>query len=401
MTDTPPHAMQPQSRTGRPDPATGVSAPLVVHVIHHLQMGGLENGVVNLINRMPSDRYRHCVICIEDYSDFRNRIDRADVEVIALRRSTISSLQLYWRLYAAFRRLGPAIVHSRNLSGLDALLPAVLARVPHRIHSEHGWDVADIDGTLARPRLLRRLHSPLVSQYVTVSRNLREYLVDRVGIASSRVTQIYNGVDTSRFSPAASKPQGILPRGFYGDERLVIGTVGRLQAVKDQVTLVRAIGRLVRQRPSERTRVRLAIVGGGAMRDALQACASEEQITDLLWLPGARNDTDLIYRCFDVFALPSLNEGVSNTLLEAMATGLPVVATAVGGNVELVTNGETGQLVPPGDPESLASALNVYAMDKRVQLRHGAAGRERATSTFSLDAMIRSYARLYDHHRAP
>lgn len=388
-------------RTGNPGSVTGASTPLIVHVIHHLHMGGLENGVVNLINRMPPDRFRHCVLCIEDYSEFRNRIERGDVEVIALHRSTMSPLRLYHRLHTEFRRLRPDIVHSRNLSGLDALLPATLAGVPHRIHSEHGWDVADIDGKLLRPRLLRRLHSPLVSQYVTVSKNLRHYLVDRVGIAPSRICQIYNGVDTDRFSPATSKPPGILPPQFYGHDKLVVGTVGRLQAVKDQQTLVRAVGRIVRQWPEQRARVRLAIVGEGVMREVLQGCAHAEGIADLMWMPGARDDTALIYRCLDVFVLPSLNEGISNTLLEAMASGLPVLATAVGGNVELIAEGDTGRLVPPGDVEFMVAALHAYAVDENVRLVHGCAGRTRATSTFSIGAMIDSYLHLYESRCAP
>src|SRR5438034_600221 len=102
--------------------------PLIVHVIHHLVIGGMENGVVNLINRIPATRYRHCVMCIEDFSDFRNRIERPDVRVLAMRRSTLTGLQLYRRIHSTLRELRPAIVHSRNLSGLDALLPARLAR---------------------------------------------------------------------------------------------------------------------------------------------------------------------------------------------------------------------------------------------------------------------------------
>ena len=139
----------------KPDP------PLIAHVIHHLVVGGMENGVVNLINRMPPHRYRHCVICVEDYSEFRDRIVRPDVQVVALRKSTLTRMDLYRRLCAVFRQHNPTIVHSRNLSGLDALLPAWSTRVPVRVHSEHGWDVDDLHGTRLRPRLLRRVHRPL------------------------------------------------------------------------------------------------------------------------------------------------------------------------------------------------------------------------------------------------
>ena len=363
-------------------------------------MGGLENGLVNLINRIPAERYRHCVLCIEDYSDFRDRIERPDVEILALRRSTLSTVQLYRRIYAALQVRRPAILHSRNLSGLDALLPATAARVPYRVHSEHGWGVDDLRGNNLRPRLLRRLHSPLVHRYVTVSKDLERYLTSKVGIAPSRITQIYNGVDTTRFAPATENPSGLMPVHFSGPGKFIVGTVGRLQDVKDQATLVRAVGQLVRQSPALRERLRLMIVGEGAMRASLKACASEEGISDILWMPGARDDVDRLYRCLDVFVLPSLNEGISNTLLEAMASGLPVVATAVGGNVELIEDGINGRLIPPANPPALATELHVYMQDRPLQLRHSGASRRRALAMFSLEAMVESYLRLYDAARS-
>ena len=373
--------------------------PLVAHVIHHLQMGGLENGLVNLINRIPPDRYRHCILCIEDFSEFRNRIKRSDVEVIAMRRSTLSTSQLYRRIYDVLVERHPAILHSRNLSGLDALPPALLARVPSRIHSEHGWDVDDLKGAKRRPRLLRRLHSPLVHRYVTVSKDLERYLTDGVGISASRITQIYNGVDTTRFTPTSEKPPGLMPPHFYGEEKVIVGNVGRLQGVKDQASLIRAIGQLLRETPGLRTNLRLAIVGEGAMRSSIENCAAEESVTDILWLAGARDDTSLVYKCFDVFVLPSLNEGISNTLLEAMATGLPTIATAVGGNVELVNDSVSGRLIPPSNPQALATELKTYILDRQLRSRQGAESRRRAVEHFSIDAMVRSYIDVYDAAR--
>src|SRR5438477_9758290 len=302
-----------------------MAPPLIVHVIHHLFIGGMENGLVNLINRIPPDRYRHCVVCAEDFSDFRDRIERPDVEVLAMKKSTLTRIELYRRLHASFRKLRPAIVHGRNLSGLDALVPAWACGVPVRIHGEHGWDVGDLDGSRFRPRVLRRLHSPLVHRYTTVSKDLRSFLISKVGVSASRITQIYNGVDTERFAAADAKPVGIMPPGFYGQDVVVIGTVGRLQAVKDQLSLVRGFAHLLRQAPAMRAVVRLALVGDGPMRNALLAAVAEERLEDLVWIPGASADMQRIYQCLDVFILPSLKEGISNTILEAMATGLPVI----------------------------------------------------------------------------
>src|ERR1700682_2918552 len=118
--------------------------PLIVHVIHHLVIGGMENGIVNLINRLPADQYRHAIVCMDDYSDFRKRITREAVAVYAMHKRELSHVRLYGRLFQLFKKLRPALVHSRNLSGLDSLLPAFLAGVPVRIHGEHGWDMIDV-----------------------------------------------------------------------------------------------------------------------------------------------------------------------------------------------------------------------------------------------------------------
>ena len=375
--------------------------PLVVHAIHHLVIGGMENGVVNLINRIPPRRYRHCVICMEDFSDFRGRLTDPAVPVLAMHKSRSGAAGLYRRLYSLFRTIRPAILHSRNLSGLDALPPAVLARVPGRIHSEHGRDIDDIDGELLRPRMLRRIHAPIVQRYVTVSKDLQSYLQQRIGVAPSRITQIYNGVDTERFSPSSIKPAGVLPDSFGGTGKVIVGTIGRLQPIKNQIALVRALARLFRSEPSLRTSVRLAIVGGGPSRADLDASIQAEGLRGIVWLPGAREDVMQVLRCFDVFVLPSLNEGISNTILEAMATGLPVVASRVGGNGELVLAGLTGALYAQGKDDALEVSLRPYLSDSELRSAHGSAGRANAVLNYSLDAMVQRYLAVYDALLAP
>lgn len=371
-------------------------APLILHVIHHLVIGGMENGLVNLINHMPETKYRHAIACVEDYSDFRQRITRPDVEVFALRRSRIGVWRMRRELFRLCRQLRPAIVHSRNQSGLDALLPARLAGVRHTVHGEHGWDVGDIDGTQLKPALLRRLHAPLVSRYVTVSRDLERYLIDRIGIQSSRIAQIYNGVDVERFTPVESRPRSAYPAGFADADSLVIGTVGRLQRVKDQATLLRAFAQLRADHPEWHSRLRLAIVGDGPLAAELQSIAEQLGIAGSTWFAGAQRDVSRLLQGFDLFALPSLNEGISNTILEAMACGLPILATAIGGNVELVRDGSCGRLFPTGDVQALARLLATYVAQPELRIEHGRAARARAEQVFSLDAMTRGYCGVYD-----
>jgi len=365
--------------------------PLILHVIHHLVIGGMENGLVNLINHMPRECFRHAVACIEGYSDFRQRITRPDTEVFALHRSNAGVWKIRKQLFQLCRRLQPQVVHSRNLSGLDALAPARFAGVRNGIQWEHGWDMGDLYGTRWRPAMLRRVHSPLVDRYIVVSKDLERYLIRRVGIAAGRISQIYNGVDTERFTPRPSGAANGLPAEFAEEDTLVIGTVGRIQPVKDQVTLLKAFAELVQSYPH----LRLAVIGDGPLLNDLRGFAEALGITKLTWLPGAIGNIPDALRRFDVFVLPSLSEGISNTVLEAMASGVPVVATAVGGNLELVEDGHCGRLFPPGDVTTLARLLAGYIADPLLRQAHAVAARRVAVERFSLDTMVRKYQEIY------
>lgn len=367
----------------------------IIHVIHHLVVGGMENGVVNLINGLPRERFKHAVVCIEDYSDFFRRIERPDVEVIALHRSKIGAWRLRWRLFKVFIRLRPDIVHSRNLSGLDALLPARLAGAK-TLHSEHGFDVDNLRGHAAKPALLRRLHAPLVQQYICVSLDLSRLMTRQWGVGTKRVKQIYNGVDTERFFPVQHRPRRLLPESMREEGLFVVGTVGRVRPVKDQATLLQAFALLLDRRRELRMRLRLVLIGDGPQLAELQTFAAERGIAAQCWFTGARNDVAALMQTIDLFVLPSLNEGVSNTLLEAMASGLPVLATAVGGNVELLEEGVTGASFAPGDYHRLAAMIEIYMADGALCSRQGAAARKRAVDQFSLHAMVSSYSAVYE-----
>ena len=137
--------------------------PLIAHVMHRFDVGGLENGVVNLINNLPSEAYRHAVISLTEITDFRQRILRKDVQYFALKKRPGHALWIYPELFKLFRNLRPAIVHSRNLAALEVVVPAWAAGVPVRIHVEHGRDVGDLDGSNKKYQVIRRLYRPFVT----------------------------------------------------------------------------------------------------------------------------------------------------------------------------------------------------------------------------------------------
>jgi sugar transferase (PEP-CTERM/EpsH1 system associated) len=375
----------------RPD-----ARPLVAHVVFRFDVGGLENGLANLIDRMAPDAYRHAVVALTEVTAFRERIGRDDVSFHALNKGHGHGLRLYPSLFRLFRELRPSIVHTRNLAALEAAPPAWAAGVPARIHGEHGWDVMDLDGSSRRYRLVRRLYRPFVSRYVTVSRGLESYLVERVGIPGERVSRICNGVDTERYLPARGGREPIDGSPFNDSRLWLVGTVGRMQAVKDQITLAKAFLHALELMPEARERMRLVLVGDGPLRHEIARILAEAGRSHLAWLPGERANVPRILRGLDCFVLPSLAEGISNTILEAMASGLPVIATRVGGNPELVDDEVTGSLVSSGDPEALAREIRRYYSDVRLAAERGRAGRARAEEQFSLDGMTRRYRALYD-----
>jgi sugar transferase (PEP-CTERM/EpsH1 system associated) len=369
--------------------------PLVVHVIQHLAMGGLENGLINIINRTPPSRYRHAIVCLSHYSDFRERLADRGVPVIALGKRPGKDPMIYLRLWRLFRTLSPDVVHTRNLAGLDSVIPAWAAGVGVRVHGEHGWDMHDLYGRSRKYTLYRRICRPFVTRYIAVSRDLQRWLHDTVHVPPDRVEHICNGVDTTKFRPANSG-RSILPPGFAPANAIVIGTVGRLQSVKDQVTLARAFGALVSARSELRDRLRLVVVGDGPALTDIRRPLQDAGVEALTWLAGARTDVADLMRAMDVFVLPSLNEGISNTILEAMASGLPVIATRVGGNPELIVEGTNGELFAPRDVEALTSELTRYVVDEARRRAHGEQGRRRALEHFSLDGMVERYLNTYD-----
>ncbi len=366
--------------------------PLVVHVIHSLGTGGMENGLVNLVNRTPPERYRHAILCLTESGSFQARLEDASVPVVALHLPPGHRFGDYLKVWRTLRRMEPDIVHTRNLSALEMQVPAALLGGVKRVHGVHGRDVFDLEGKNRKYNLLRKAVRPLVGKYITVSRDLERWLVETIGVPPQRVVQIYNGVDQERFRPAAAPPEAVAPPGFLEPESLVVGTVGRLAAVKDQATLLRAFALLAGERPT----LRLVLVGDGPERHRLERLARELAVESRVWITGDRDDVPRLLQGMDLFVLPSLGEGISNTILEAMATGLPVVATRVGGNPELVTPGENGLLVPRGDPRELAAAMARLLDDPALRRRMGAASLARVRRDFHWERTVARYLAVYD-----
>ena len=364
--------------------------PLVMHLTYALDVGGLETLLVDCINKMPADQYRHVVVCLTRASSFAERITQPGVEVYALNKAPGLGLGTHVAFWKLARRLRPAILHTYNLSAMEYAFAATLAGVPVRVHAEHGRDTSDPHGLNPKHNFLRRRLAPFIDCYVPVSEDLNMWLGQVVGIAPAKTLFIKNGVDTDKYRPG-SRGAG----APWNDGHFVIGTVARVSDIKNHRALVEAFIRLRALLPEQAANLRLSIIGDGPLLPALRAQVAQAGLNDVVWLPGARSDVAQLVPEFSVFALPSLAEGTPVSLLEAMACALPVVASNVGGIPEVVSEQVEGSLVPPQDVEALAQALARYVQSPSLTREHGRAGRARIVQQYSMAAMITAYTGLY------
>ena len=359
----------------------------VHHVLLSLEPGGLENGVVNVVNGLDPARFRSSVCCLKSSGPFAARIRRDDVQVHSMGHGRGNDWRLPFRLARLFRATRTDIVHTRNAEAFFyAGMGARLAGIPVLLHSEHGRTFNDRAVRLYAQRLLSRWADGIFA----VSGTLRDDLVRHVGLPPSRVDVLHNGVDRSRFGGADRE----CARRLLGLDAgsLVVGSVGRLVAVKNYALLLKAFAAL------RRDDAVLLLAGDGPERPALEQLVQGLGLASSVRLLGHRDDVPAVLAALDVFALSSRSEGMSNTLLEAMAAGLPIVATRVGGNAEIVRDGVDGLLVDDDDAPGFAHALRGLAEHAGRRAAMGAAGRERVATEFSIEAMVERYARYYLTH---
>jgi sugar transferase (PEP-CTERM/EpsH1 system associated) len=372
--------------------------PLIAHVVHSFDYGGLENGLVNILNRLPEDLADHVVISLSKETDFRHRVIAKNVRTIALNNPPGQTAKFFPKLYKLFRTLRPTMVHTRNVATLEVQIPAFLARVPIRIHGEHGWDVKDPDGSSNRFRLLRRSIRPLIHHQIALSKQIEDYLIRQVGVDPKRLTRICNGVDVTKFNPQSelSRAQLLAQLGLsWPTDSLIVGTVGRAKEIKNQQLLCESFVKLRKQDSEFLRRGRLIIAGGGPLTTQMQAYLDSEGCREVSWLPGSRDDVSTILRVIDLFVLPSLAEGISNSILEALASGKPVLASRVGGNAELIDDEITGILINGFDPARYVNGIRRVLLHNPTLNGMSLAARKSAVEKFSLENMVGAYEGVY------
>jgi glycosyltransferase involved in cell wall biosynthesis len=356
-------------------------------VLPSLATGGMEMMARDLALGLAARRHRVGITCLEEEGELAAALRDSGVSVSLVACPGVRpNFFPHAKLSAHVAARGCNVVHAHNGVWAKAALASCSVRVPAMVSTLHGFAYGE--GWQSEPlRWWGALHADVV---VAVSASLRRHLVQRTRIPASKVTVLANGIDTARFAPGRRSGTirsrfGIAPRAP------LIGCVARLDPIKNHALLLASLKLVLQSLPH----TRLLLAGEGPLRLQLGALVAEMGLSRSVIFAGAFADTAPLYRDLDVFVLPSLSEGTSISVLEAMASGVPVVATAVGGTPDLLADGACGLLVPSGAAAAMASAIIRLLRDSELRSQLAANGRERVTSTFSLLAMVTAYEELY------
>jgi sugar transferase (PEP-CTERM/EpsH1 system associated) len=361
-----------------------------MHVVDHLGKGGLENGLVNLINSLDPRRFEHVVYAIHRLGPNADRLPKDRVRILCQgKQDTDSRLQIP-KLARAIRAVKPDIVHSRNWAAIEAVIAARMVGSCCAVHSEHGLEAAADAKEPLRRIWFRRGAYELAHRVLSVSRQLKDLHASRTGFKAERITVIHNGVDGRRFFPdPAARARARRELNLSAND-FCIGCVGNLLPVKDHMTVLRAVERLSGA-------WRLVIVGEGSERARLERFLNERPECKVrVSLTGSSDRVPEILNAMDVYVLSSTSEGICNSLLEAMSTGLPVLATDTGGNPEVIVDGQSGLLFPVGDFARLARELKLLRVRTELRREMGQEAISRVRNEFSIDSMVRKYDEIYE-----
>ncbi len=368
------------------------SAIKIIFVITGTGVGGAEKMLYHTIKGLNPERYTARLCSLKKKGAFACRLEHEGLEVYSLGMRDeaglagwLDCLRALVLLLRYFRRERPAVVHSFLFrANILARIAGYLTGVPVVISS-----VRVMGGEMKWHQFIDRVTSFMADHVIAVSNEVKEYIVRETQIAEPKVSTIYNGIVVE--SSAAFDESALMNDiGLQMGDRIII-TAGRLHRQKGYDLLLQALSVVLAAFPG----VKLLILGAGDEEKNLKKLARSLELSEKVLFLGLRPDVDRLLQCCEMFVLSSRWEGFPNVLLEAMAAGKPVVATAVGGVPELVVDGVTGILVPPEDTPALADAINRLLLDVMRAKALGAAGKERVRQGFSMDAVIAKTEALY------
>lgn len=371
--------------------------PRILQLLHSMHVGGAEVLAAALARRLQS-HYDFVFACLDDIGELGCQLREEGFALELLGRSKGIDWSCVRRLKRVIKARGIDLIHAHQYTPFFyAVSTGVAARRPAVLFTEHGRFFPDY------PRKKRILFNRALlrkkDRVIGVGEAVRQALISNEGIAAERTEVIYNGIDVNRFASSAVSAHREQVRDELGIGRdAYVGVlVGRLDYLKDHSTAIRTAERVAHTCPD----FRLLLIGDGPERSKIEAEIAEKSLGKVVTLLGTRHDVPRLLHAADVCFLSSISEGIPLTLIEGMAAGIPVVATAVGGVGEVVIDHETGLLAPSGDDRLLADCLIQLARDEERRREMGECGRLRASQMFSEAKMHQRYRDLYNEMLAP
>ncbi len=361
----------------------------ILYVFAALPVGGAEQVLVTELEGLDKNLFAPMVCVISEKGPVGELIEGMGLPVVPLLRMKKNQFDynIIWELKNLMLRERPSIVHTHLYDGGKyGRIAARMAKVPGIVHTAHNVYVK----RRTKYHLINRILSSFTDRIIAVSKAVKESLVRYDRINREKIQVIYNGIDLSKFGGPLTKNEVRVELGIKPDE-YVIGVIARLEEQKGHRYLLEALSHI----PEHLASLKILIVGDGQLRSALEAETKKRALSSNVFFLGTRKPITPILKALDLFLLPSLWEGFSMAILEAMAAGIPVIATMVGGAGEVITSGKDGRLIPPGDAQSLAEAIKDALLHKDKYLEMARIGRERVGQNFSQDKHMEALQTLY------
>ena len=363
----------------------------IAHVVYSFGAGGIENGIVNIINNINKEKYFHVICCLAQTGDFENRLLYNNYIVYSLNKKKGNDISVPIKLIKIFKSHNVDIVHLRGWPTLiEGIIAAKIAHVPSIIYGFHGKSVNDVNSIKLSRKFSEKLALKFLDEIITLSDVMKDDYLEYTGVARNCVKVIHNGVDVDKFKRIPCDKRIRNDFGFENED-IIIGSIGRLDPVKDFDTLLRSLKKIFLYKKN----IKLLIVGNGPELDRLKKIAFELGIIERTIFAGHRDDIHSILNMIDIYAQTSIYEGFSNTILEAMSSSLPIVATNVGGNPFLVQDNNNGFLVGVGMDEQLYEKLSILIANPDLRERFGRLSRAIVLERFSINKMVDDYERSY------
>ncbi|NQT22672.1 MAG: glycosyltransferase [Candidatus Omnitrophica bacterium] len=360
----------------------------VMHIVQSLDMGGLENVVLNAIKHSDKEKFNFAVCCLSEKSDLREQLQSEGIQITYLKKRRGFDLSLAFKMAEMIKKKKIDILHTHNqrpqfYGSLAAKISGTIL-----IHTRHGRDEFENRKSV----FLSRFFTVFADKVVPVSEDIRRSAITAERVPQNKFNVIRNGIDAGKFANVTVSQEKLRESLEVGLDDSLIGIVARLEKVKNHKLLMDAFKKVI----AIKLKCKLLIIGDGALKNELVRYANMIGIIRNTLFLGLREDIPELLSVLDVFALTSFSEGISLVLLEAMASGKPIVATDVGGNSELIENGINGFLVSSGDVEAVAASILKILNDDRLSRKMSAANQKKAFMQFDISRMCSEYEKLYE-----